>query len=494
MPDGIIAINLKENELMINLDANRKTPLYEQLYEQIKQKIISGEYPKGTRLTSTRKQATDLCIGRNTVENAYDQLCVEGYIKSRQGSGYIVMDVTSALLELSGVVDVEPTTITASQSVYEEDLFQQNHFPSACRIAFRYGEMDYRTFPHTLWRKATAKVLSQTNLEDLYSYGDKQGEMPLRKEITRYLRHARGVRCSPEQIVLGSGFQDLIRMTCLLLKTDRATLAMEEPGYDFTRILFQHHGYAIAPVNVNSMGMDSAELQNSEASLAYVTPSYQLPMGVTMPIQQRMQILQWARKVDGTVIEDDYDSELRYRTRPIPSLQSIDKYERVIYLGTFSKAFAPGLRMGYMVLPSRLLPAYHQTFERYKSNVSRSMQFVAAEFMISGQWEKHLRKISLINKKKRDILVHTIQSEMGDRVTIHGQDAGLHILLELNTTKDNQHMVDLAAQHGVMVSSTQQFWYNRKNAITSMVMLGFGGLSEDEIVEGIKCLRHAWFD
>lgn len=474
---------------MINLDANHKTPLYQQLYEQIKQKIISGEYPKGARLTSTRKQATNLCLGRNTVESAYDQLCIEGYVESKQGSGYMVMDVTNDLLELPDLIDIRSTTTTASNNDYKE-----NHTPSAYRIAFRYGEMDHRTFPHTLWKKATAKVLSQTDLENLYNYGDKQGELPLRQEITRYLRHARGVRCSPEQIVLGSGFQDLIRMICLLLKTDRATLAMEEPGYDFTRVIFGHHGYAIAPITVNSSGMDPVELQNSEASLAYVTPSYQLPMGVAMPIQQRMQILQWARKVDGTVIEDDYDSELRYGTRPIPSLQSIDEYERVIYLGTFSKAFAPGLRMGYMVLPSRLLSAYHQTFERYKSNVSRCMQFVAAEFMTSGQWEKHLRKICFINKKKRDILVYTIQSEMGDRVTIHGQDAGLHILLELNATSDNQHMVDLAAQHGVMVSPTQQFWYNRKNAITNMVMLGFGGLSKDEIVEGIKCLRQAWFD
>lgn len=479
---------------MIILNTSEKTPLYQQLYDQIKQKIISGGYPKGTRLTSTRKLAMDLCVGRNTVESAYDQLCVEGYLESRQGSGFTVMDLTKDFLEFPGITDGEVVDRKSHPRNDRQNVFHDEQVKSDYRYSFRYGDMDYRTFPHAQWRKATAKTLAQTDLKNLYTYGNKQGELPLRKEIATYLHQSRGVECSPEQIVIGSGFQDLITMICLLFKGNQQMLAMEEPGYDFTRIIFKHHGYSISPITVNSSGIDSVELENSNASLAYVTPSHQLPLGVTMPIQQRMKILQWARKVDGTVIEDDYDSELRYRTRPIPSLQSIDRYERVIYLGTFSKAFAPGLRMGYMVLPSRLLPTYHQIFERYKSNVSRCMQFVAAEFMSSGQWEKHLRKISLINKKKRDVLVHTIQVEMGDKVIIHGQDAGLHILLEVTSTKDNQHIVNLAAQHGVMVSSTQQFWHNRKNANTNTVMIGFGSLSEEEIIEGIKLLRHAWFD
>ncbi len=212
-----------------------------------------------------------------------------------------------------------------------------------------------------------------------------------------------------------------------------------------------------------------------------------------MPIQKRMQILQWARKANGIIIEDDYDSELRYRTRPIPSLQSIDRHERVVYLGTFSKIFSPGLRMGYMVLPPWLISSYHKIFSRYKSNVPRCLQAVASEFMSSGKWEKHLRKICLLNKRKRDTLVQMIQAEMGDKVTIHGQDAGLHILLELNNKEDQKNMVELASQHRVMISPTRQFWHNQENAMDNLVMIGFGEPSEKEIVDGVKLLSKAWF-
>lgn len=480
---------------MIVVDAGGKTPLYQQLYEQIKQRIISGDYPRGKRLTSTRKLASDLCVGRNTVESAYEQLCVEGYVESRPGSGFTVMDISKDLLELPGTVD--DGGMERDRTLHEslQDKQPGGQAGPDYRYVFRYGEVDYRTFPHTQWKKVTAKVLAQTDPEELYTYGHKQGEMPLRKEIAKYLHQSRGVRCTPEQVIMGTGFQDLTGIISLLLKTTHQSLAMEEPGYDFTRIIFENHGYSIIPVRVDaSTGMEPDELEKCGAAIAYVTPSHQLPLGSIMPIQQRMRILQWARKVDGIILEDDYDSELRYRTRPIPSLQSIDHHERVIYMGTFSKAFAPGLRMGYMVLPLRLLPSYHRIFARYKSNVPRCLQLVAAEFMSSGQWEKHLRKICMINKRKCEVLVQTVQAEMGDRVRVHGQDAGLHILLEFNNAENQQKMVEIAAQHGVMVTPTRQFWHNEENAVDNLVMIGFGGLSEEEIVKGVRVLRHAWFD
>lgn len=483
-----------EDRSMISINTDKKTPLYQQLYIQIRQKIISGEYPEGTHLTSTRKLAMDLCVGRNTVESAYDQLCVEGYVESKQGSGFTVVDLADNLLEFPGVINKSSKNcaVNAKDNVQEETFACQSK-PSY-RYQFRYGAMDYRTFPHAEWRKVTAKVLAHADPETLYSYGDKQGELVLRREINNYLRQSRGVRCNPDQIILGSGFQDLMRMICLLLKENQPTLAMEEPGYDFTRIIFSDHGYDIVPVRVNGCGMDPDELEECGSSLAYVTPSHQLPMGVVMPIQQRMKLLQWARKVNGIIVEDDYDSELRYRTRPIPSLQSIDCDERVIYVGTFSKAFSPGLRMGYMVLPPWLLNDYHRIFARYKSNVPRCQQVVAAEFMSSGRWEKHLRRICLINRKKRDVLIQTIHEEMGGKVQIHGQNAGLHVLLEFLHGEDQLLMVERAAKHQVMVSPTHQFWHNQENTINNLIMLGFGGLSEKEIIEGVSLLRQAWFD
>jgi len=206
-----------------------------------------------------------------------------------------------------------------------------------------------------------------------------------------------------------------------------------------------------------------------------------------------MKILQWANQVDGLIIEDDYDSELRYKTRPIPSLQSIDYSERVIYIGTFSKALAPGIRMGYMVLPQWLMSSYHEIFARYKCMIPRIMQSVAAEFISSGKWEKSLRKICRANKKKYDVLIQSISAEMGDKVRIHGENAGLHIMLEFINGEDQQLMVAKAAKHQVLVHTSNQFWHNQADANNNLVMIGFSGLSEEEIVEGIRLLRQAWF-
>lgn len=475
---------------MIHLNKNEKAPLYKQLYVQIKQRIISGEYQEGTRLASTRKLATDLCIGRNTVESAYDQLCAEGYVTSRQGSGFTVVDLAENPFESPEVMG----TAGECYQTHAAENVDLNCSEPSYRYQFRYGAMDYRTFPHAEWRKVTTKVLAHTDPELLYTYGDKQGELVLRREITKYLRQSRGVRCTPDQIVLGSGFQDLMRIICLLLAEEKPTLAMEEPGYDFTRVIFNDHGYEITPVVVDSFGMNPQKLEESGALIAYLTPSHQLPLGVVMPIQQRMQILQWARKTNGIIIEDDYDSELRYQTRPVPSLQSIDAADRVIYVGTFSKAFSPGLRMGYMVLPPWLLQDYHRIFLRYKSNVPRCQQLVAAEFMVSGEWEKHLRRICQINRRKRDVLVQTIRQTMGEKVHIHGQNAGLHLLLEFTGGEEQDLMVAKAAKFQVMVLPTSPFWYNQEKRINNLIMLGFGGLSEKEIIEGVILLRQAWFD
>lgn len=482
---------------MITLDADAQIPLYQQLYEQLKSRIISGEYAKGTRLTSTRDLARDLCVGRNTVESAYEQLCAEGYVESRQGSGFVVQDLEEELLDFPCLKDECPEDDEEEKgSGVLDDGLSQTATEHPIRYRFRYGDMDARAFPHSHWRRLTADVLASKPPVDLYNYGDRQGELEFRVQIARYLRQARGVRCRSDQVVLGGGFQDLVGMLCLLLKEEHGEklLAMEEPGYDFTRILFSQHDYDIVPVAVGEQGMDLDQLRESRARLAYVTPSHQLPMGVVMPIQQRMKMLQWASQVDGLVIEDDYDSELRYRTRPIPSLQSIDCNERVIYLGTFSKAFAPGLRMGYMVLPRWLLPHYHRIFARYKCMIPRLVQYVAAAFMASGRWEAHLRKVCLANRKKRDALIQALQTEMGDKIRVHGDNAGLHILLEFVDVVDVGEMVQRAAEYQVEVYPLTSFWHNRDNTLPNTLLLGFGALSVSEIEESVQLLRQAWFD
>jgi len=479
---------------MIYLNPESKKPLYEQLYEQLKQNIVSGEYEKGTRLVSTRELAKSLSIGRNTVESAYEQLCVEGYLEGRQGSGFVVQDLQEELLSVPGVALNREHRQPAQPSGGLGEASGTRAIPMAFKYNFQYGDFDPSAFPNTLWRRLTNETLASLRVDSLACYGDKQGELPLRQEIAKYLRQSRGVQCSADHIVIGGGFQDLAGMICLLFPQEERILGMEEPGYDFTRSIFENNGYRVAPIPVGEFGIDPNELKSSGAKLAYVTPSHQLPMGVVMPIQHRMRLLQWAKQTDGVIIEDDYDSEFRYRTRPIPALQSIDCNDRVIYLGTFSKAFAPGLRMGYMVLPRWLLPRYLTVFARYKSTVPTLQQQIMARFMAGGHWDRHLRKICLSNKKKHDVLVQSIQQEMGDRVRIYGQNAGMHILLEFVNGEQQEAMVERAAAHLVRVSTTRQFWQNRGNAKENLVMLGFGGLSVEAIAQGIKLLRRAWFD
>lgn len=480
---------------MIYLNPESKKPLYQQLYEQLKQNIISGEYEKGTRLVSTRDLAKSLSIARNTVESAYDQLCIEGYVEGRQGSGYVVQDLQEELLNFPCILPdgegAQPARLNGEDAETRESAPVQ---AKPCKYNFSYGDFDPDSFPHALWRRLNNEVLTSLKVDSIAYYGDKQGELPLRQELAKYLRQSRGVKCSADQIVVGGGLQDLAGMICLLFPREERILGMEEPGYDFTRIIFKNHGYMVTPVPVGESGIDPGELKKSGARLAYVTPSHQLPTGVVMPIQHRMRLLQWAEQTGGVIIEDDYDSEFRYRTRPIPALQSIDCHERVIYLGTFSKAFAPGLRMGYMVLPQWLLSRYHCVFERYKCTVPRLQQYVTASLMSGGHWDRHLRKICLGNKKKHEVLVQSIQREMGDRVRIYGQNAGLHILLEYFGGESQEVMVERAAAYRVKVSATRQFWQNQESARENLIMLGFGGLSAEEIADGIKLLRQAWFE
>ena len=480
---------------MICLDSESKEPLYQQLYQQLKLKMIHGEYAKGKRLPAIRQMAKILCVGRNTVEAAYDQLCVEGYVTSRQGSGFVVQDLLDGLLEYPYKTIAKARQKEKSKEAARElqQTLRTTDKPQAYRFDFQYGNLPPQTFPQSLWRRLTSEALASFEANNICCYGDKQGEPALRAEITQYLHESRGINCIPEQVVLCSGHQDALGMLCTLFADGKRTVAIEEPGYDFTRIIFENNGYGIVPVPVDDLALNLAELERGGAPLVYTTPSHQFPLGMVMPIRQRVQLLQWAEQAGGIIIEDDYDSELRYHTRPVPALQSIDRQGRVIYLGTFSKALSPGLRMGYLVLPEWLLLKYHTIFKRYKSPVPWLQQQIMTLYMAGGHWEKHLRKWCLTNKRKRDVLVQTIQEQMGDKVRIKGENAGLHILLEFLNGESQETLIEQAAACQAKVYPTRQYWHQQDKARDNLVLLGFSSLTEEAIVEGIALLRRAWF-
>jgi GntR family transcriptional regulator / MocR family aminotransferase len=471
---------------MIVLNNDSDSPLYIQIYEQFKEKIISGQILVDGRLPSTRSLSSTLNVSRNTVESAYLQLCSEGYVRSKAGSGFIVEKLDRTIISKLNKEDIsnikEPKKILSEAS--SEDNYKYN---------FQYGSLSAPDFPLLLWRRISNRCLSSINAENMTSYNASKGEKELQIEIMKYLNKSRGVSCNPEQIIISSGIEYCLSLLCQLFRQDSHQVALEDPGYFGAKDVFINNGYSVIPIGLDKDGINIEELEDSSAKIVYVTPSHQFPMGSVMPIQKRLRLLDWAIRKNGIIIEDDYDGELRYNSRPIPSIQSIDSEGSVIYIGTFSKALSPSLRLNYMVLPQRWFDRYDKLFNSYRSSVPIIQQKIIQQFMYLGHWDRHLRKISLSNKRKHDVLVHTIEELMGNKVIIHGKNAGLHVLLELNNGLCEEELIKKAKDYGVKVSPVSIFWMKSDKYTNNMVLLGFGGMSENDIFEGIGLLSKAWF-
>jgi len=469
------------NEIMIVLNEQADKPLYFQIYKQLKDKILSGELVENSKLPSTRVLAKTLNVGRNTVEYAYLQLCSEGYIESKVGSGFVINKIDN----ISYSAAEKQNLPNDPRNLNDGTVFDYKY-------NFQYGKLNPNDFPLKLWRKYTNYSLSSLSVKNIVAYNDRQGEIELRMEIMKYLKMSRGVHCQPEQIVICAGTQPCLTLLCQLFRQYSTDIAFEDPAYDGARDVFINNGYNVVPIMLEEDGIDLAQLEKTSAKIVYITPSHQFPTGTVLPIRKRMNLLDWALRKDAIIIEDDYDSELRYNSKPIPSLQNLDIKDRVVYIGTFSKILAPALRLSYMVLPQPWLDRYQKKFGKYNNPVPWLQQKTLENFMIFGHWERHLRKVCLIQKKKHDILIRTIGELMGDQVIIHGENAGLHILLEFSDGKERE-LIDKAKRCGVIVYPVSRYWMCSDKYSNNMVLLGFSSLNEHDIVSGLKLLKAAWF-
>ncbi len=342
-------------------------------------------------------------------------------------------------------------------------------------------------FPYSVWKKITKEILVEGNHE-LFAAGDRQGDLPLRETIAKYLHAARGLSCDPAQIILGAGHDYLLMLLEKILGKD-VTVGMEKASYMRAYRILASFGYEMKDIAMDESGMLTDALEESGATLAYVMPSHQYPTGIVMPIARRLELLSWAYKTDNRyIIEDDYDSEFRYRGKPIPALQPLDQGGRVIYMGTFSRAIAPAIRVGYMVLPMDLLLRYREVCGFYSCSVPRIDQQILNTFMKDGYFERHLNKMRKQYKAKHDLLLEALKP-LEETFAIKGEDAGLHILLESKEKKTAQDLCARALLQGVKVYPMTE----EKSCCT--LMLGFGGLTEAEIKEGsgilAACLRQA---
>jgi len=464
------------NELVIELDGHDGRHLYEQIYDHIKKEIREGKLTRGEKLPSTRFLAEYLQVSRSTVDLAYGQLLSEGYIESRPYRGYFVCKIEE-LYDLEASMDKPEAEVSRREPRRE---YAYDFSPNAVELG---------SFPFSTWKKITKDTLMYGRKE-IFALGHPQGDEELRETICRYLHASRGVNCSPEQIIVGAGNDYLLLLLEKILGRHRS-VALENPTYKRAYRIFQSLAYSAHTVPMDESGMRADALEESGADLAYVMPSHQFPTGVVMPIGRRLELLRWAaRQRQRYLIEDDYDSEFRYRGKPIPSLQASDGAGKVIYLGTFSKAIAPAIRVSYMVLPRQLLARYRQQCMFFSSTVSRIDQSILNVFIRDGSFERHLNKMRKIYKSRRDRLLAACRRHLGS-MTVSGEDAGLHLLLHYRGEKTEQELLEAAEKKGIKVYGMSETYIGRlPEDWQPTLILGYAGLCEEEIETGVRLLSH----
>ncbi|KXH86697.1 PLP-dependent aminotransferase family protein [Sporosarcina sp. HYO08] len=462
--------------LIVKLDKTNVTPLYEQIYEQIQTDISTGKLPVGSKLPSKRRLGEFLDVSQTTIELAYGQLVAEGFISAKPRQGFFVQDIG------------ELAYVQQEKTPYEP--VKQEKETIELSVDFSPGKIDTHSFPFTQWRKC-AKDLMDESSHHLLLLGHPHGDLALRQEIARYLYHSRGVDCTPEQIIVGSGTEQLMPLVIRILG-DEATYAIEDPGYPLTHHVFFHNNRKAIPIAVDEEGMDVQMLVNSGATVAYVTPSHQFPTGTVLSASRRTALLNWASsKRNHFIIEDDYDSEFRYTGKPIPALQGMDKGKNVIYLSTFSKSLMPSLRIAYMVLPPQLLDRYEKAFIHYSSTVPRLDQHILARFMAEGHFSRHLNRMRKVYRRKLQALTETLES-YAPAVRFFGDEAGMHIIMTVQSDQDEQTLTELAQDAGIRLYGLNQY---RTISIVDeqpSFLIGFGGLSVDEIKKAIEDLMTIW--
>jgi GntR family transcriptional regulator/MocR family aminotransferase len=454
-----------------------------QIYEQIKDEILNSTIREGQTLTGSRALANILGVSRNTVDNAYGQLLAEGYITSRKGVGYIVMKVTELTITCKQLEQTWKSSSIIYNKKKEDILYDLTNSSQTSDL-----------FPKQLWKRYTLECLDLLeNEEKISSYQDKQGELYLRKNLLTYLQRIRGIQCNENQIIITCGIQQSLDYICKLLSYNKSkTVLMEEPGFNKAVAVLRNNNMNIKTVSVDENGINVSKLPNMSAVCAiYSTPSHQFPTGVTLSIGRRYELLEWANKNDTFIIEDDFDSEQRYYAKPIPSLQSIDKNNCVIYLGTFSKILSPSLRMGYMVLPPQLLKIYYDKFEIYNSTVPLLNQYVIARLIETGQYDRHVRRLNNIFRKRLEGFLDDLADVKG-KISISSNGSGQYLLLEFTQKVDQNTLISKALEKGVKVYSTMEFWQEKAACPPNTLFLGFSKIRLEDISDCVKRLKTAW--
>jgi GntR family transcriptional regulator/MocR family aminotransferase len=477
-------------------------PLHGQLYRSIRRAILQRTLVPTARLPSTRELARELGLSRNTALRAYEQLLAEGYLEGRPGAGTFV------------AARIPDDSLTVGADARRRQLLQANRFSGqlsgyarraggppvggmptfdpGLRIDFRYGVPNPQDFPARAWRSLTARALRRVDAASLV-YGDPAGHRPLREAIVGYVREHRGIVCSADDVIVVNGAQQAIDIVARTLIDPGDRVLMENPTYPGARVVFAALGAALDSVRVGNGGLDVGRVLRLKhrVKLAYVTPSHQFPTGGVMLLSSRLAFLKWAHDRETVVVEDDYDSEYRYGGRPIEAIQSLDTHGQVIYLGTFSKILAPSLRLGYIISPSAMTSALVRVKSITDRHASLLNQQVLADFILSGQFERHMRRSRARNAARRSALLTALGAAFGDRVRVQGENAGLHVLAWFRgrPPAEIDDIVQRAARKGIGVYSIAPYYHGAPPE--AGLLMGYGALDEYQIVAGVNALAQA---
>lgn len=441
------------NNFTLVFDADTKKPMYEQLYEYISDLIKRGMFSEGERMPSKKSLASHLKISVNTVETAYSILVQEGYLRAEARSGYYVRKI-------------EPHIGAPVRAEREEP---QKPRP---RVDFRTNAVDVDSFPYATWVKLSKEIMYSN--PELLNAGEPKGDYPLRESIAKYLAELRGVRCSARQIIIGAGIEYLMMLLTEIIGKNKV-YAVENPGYSKTERIIKNAGNKIKYIGLDEKGIRADELEASGAEIVYVTPSHQFPVGITMPMDRRAELIAWAEGENRYIIEDDYNSEFNFSIKPVPAMQGLSGGGRVIYLSTFSRVLAPSIRAAYMVLPPELLDVYERNFRGYSSTVPRFEQYTLNAFIKGGYLARHLNRVKNIYRKRRDRLIRALNGA----ARISGEKTGLHILAK---TPYADKIIGEAAKRGMKLYSLDDYFFTEHEK-TDTLIIGYAGVGDGDIDE-----------
>ena len=493
---------------MIAVDRKAPHSLQRQIYDAYRAAIVGGSLRSGDRIPSTRLLASELEVSRFPVLNAYAQLLAEGYFESRVGAGTVVSSsipdqfTSSGPLARTTAAPRSPASHSSARALarparssprpvaHRTPAFRgPEAFPWLGGLGpFGCGQVALDQFPMSVWSNLIARRARKQNVRSFH-YGDSRGLLGLRETIAAYLRTARSLRCEPDQVMIVSGSQHALELSARVLLDPGSRVWIEEPGYRLARMVFALTGCHLVSVPVDAEGLNVAEgiKRSPRARAVLVTPSHQFPLGSTMSASRRLQLLDWAQSSGSWIIEDDYDSEYRFKSPPISSLQGLDTNARVIYIGTFSKVLFPALRLGYLVIPTDLVDHFLAVRRTTDIAPAAFQQEVLNDFIAEGHFARHIRRMRILYGERRRVLKESLQRELGDGIEVLGSEAGMHLSVIFKRVKSDVEIAERAARQSLWLWPLSVSYLGK--APHQGFILGFGSTSVEEIPRSVRRLR-----